>query len=306
MSAWLLVALVPPALFAVSNYIDKYLLERYFEHQGNGALLAFSALVGLAALPPILAFDRGVLDIALSDAVLIMVSGIAYLVALLPYFAAMRDEEASVAAPLFQLIPLFGYAFGYVMLGERFTAAQLGAAALIVLGGFVLSVETTPGAWRFKARTFGLMAVSSALMALSSVMFKYFALDGSYWATSFWTYAGLGSAGLFMLAFMPRVRREFTSVFRSNGVGAVSLNVLNEAVNLAGMLVLNYALLLAPVTYVFLAGAAQPLFILAYGVILTALLPRVITERLDRRVLIQKGIAVLLLIAGAFLLDRFA
>ena len=38
-------------------------------------------------------------------------------------------------------------------------------------------------------------------------------------------------------------------------------------------------------------------------VILTLLFPRFINERLDRRVLIQKGIAILILVAGAFLLD---
>lgn len=300
---WLAIALVPPALFAVSNYLDKYLLEKYFKHQGNGALIIFSSLIGFVALPFILIFTRGVFDLPVSDAVLITINGMLYVIALLPYFAAMREDEASVAAPLFQFIPVFGYILGYFMLGEALSLAQIAASLLIVIGGFVLSFDSTPGEWRFKWRILGMMTLSSVLMALNSVAFKFFALDASYWVTSFWGYVGLGLIGVLFLLLAPISRRQFMSVFRANSAGALGINSLNELVNIIGMFILNYALLLAPVAFIFLAGAAQPLFILVYGVILTMLFPRVIEENLERRVLIQKGIAVAILVGGAFLLD---
>lgn len=90
---------------------------------------------------------------------------------------------------------------------------------------------------------------------------------------------------------------------RRNSGTALGLNTLNEVVNVCGMAVLNFALLLAPVAFIFLAGATQPLFILAYGVILTLLFPKYIEERLDKKAVVQKAVAIAILAIGAFLLD---
>lgn len=304
--SWLALSLVPPALFAVSNYLDKYLLERYFHASGNGALIVFSSLVGFAVLPVIALAVPSVLELSPALATFATVNGMLYVAALLPYFDAMRGDDASVAAPLFQLIPVFGYALGFTFLGENLSIGQLLGAALIVAGGIVLAVDPTGERVRVRWRTLGLMAASSALMALNGVLFKVAALESSYWATSFWGYLGLGLMGVGFLALSGSARAEFREVLAANSTGALALNAVNEGVNLAGMLVLNYALLLAPVTYVFLAGATQPLFVLAYGTLLTLLMPKLVREKLTAQVLRYKLAAVLLLGVGAYLIDALA
>lgn len=301
--SWLAVALVPPAIFAVSNYLDKYLLSTYFKDQGNGALIIFSSLIGLVALPFILFFEGGVLALSASTAALTAFAGALYVVALLPYFSALREDDASMVVPLWQLIPVFGYLLGYAILGESLSPWQIAAGVLVLAGSFLLSLDLQATKFSVKWRPLLLMALSSVLMALNSVAFKFFALDASYWVTSFWSYVGLLAVGVFFLLVFPVSRRQFADVFRSNSTGALGLNALNEVVNIIGMFILNYALLLAPVVFIFLAGSVQPLFVLVYGVVLTLLFPKVIAENLTRTVVVQKVIAILTMGAGAFLMD---
>lgn len=301
--SWLLVALVPSALFAVSNYLDKYLIERYFKDQGNGALIIFSSLIGIVALPFILFFDLSALYVGPVAAGLITLNGMLYVIGLLPYFASLRDEDASVAVPLWQLIPVFGYVLGYFILGETLLPLQIGAGLLVIIGALLLSLDLSTERISLKWRTFLLMSLSSLLMALNGVGFKLLALDLSYGATIFWDCVGLIVMGLLYLVFAPVSRREFIEVFRQNSKGALTLNGINEVVNIFAMFILNYALLLAPVALIFLANAAQPLFVLIFGIILTLLFPRVIQESLDRKTLLHKVGAIVVLAIGVFLID---
>lgn len=300
---WLALALVPSALFAVSNYLDKYLIEKYFHDQGNGALIIFSSLIGMVAMPAVLLVDRGGLSLPLSTAVFLTANGMLYVIGLLPYLAALRHEDASVAVPLWQLIPVFGYIFGYFFLGESLNLSQIGAGLIIILGAFGLSLDMDAIRVSIKWRTFLLMSLSSGIMALNGVLFKLLTLNASYGATIFWDSAGLVVIGMLYLIFAPIARKQFFEVFKKNSGAALALNGLNEVVNIIAMFILNYALLLAPVALIFLANAAQPLFVLSIGILLTLLFPHLISEKIEKKVLIQKLAAIVVLAVGAYLLD---
>jgi drug/metabolite transporter (DMT)-like permease len=60
-------------------------------------------------------------------------------VAYLLYARGIRDLGAATASAMMFTVPLFGTAFSFVFLSERFTAAQA-AAALVMLGGAFLAV----------------------------------------------------------------------------------------------------------------------------------------------------------------------
>jgi drug/metabolite transporter (DMT)-like permease len=306
MNPWLPIAIIPSALFAVSNYLDKYLIERYFKDQGNGAMIIFSSLIGVAVLPFVLIFERGVFSLSPATTALMIGNGMLYVIALVPYLAAMRDDDASVAVPLWQLIPVFGYLLGYFFLGESLGSAQVLGGLVVIAGAFLLSLDLSDGWPTLRSRTLLLMAFSSLLMALNGVLFKLFALDSSYGTTIFWDSTGLVVVGILYFIFSQTAREQFLSVLKMNTRGALALNTSNEVVNIIAMLILNYAFLLAPIALVMLANAAQPVFVLALGVTLTLLFPQAISESLARRVLVPKILAILVLVAGVILMDSSA
>src|SRR5579872_7181923 len=130
--SWLVFAFSGPILWAASTHMDKYLVERYFKDSDVAVLLIFTALIGVITLPLIWWLDPKVAGVGIVNAALMALSGILYMGAMLFYLQALQSEEASAVAPFFQAAPLFGFALGYVVLGEILSPTQMAGGALIV------------------------------------------------------------------------------------------------------------------------------------------------------------------------------
>src|SRR3954451_17481327 len=142
--SWLVFAFCGPVLWAISVHLDKYLVERYFKNADVIVLLIFTALIGVLLMPVIAWFEPTVLQRNWGSIGLMMLSGVFYMGALAFYLRALQGHEASVVAPFFQSMPLFGYGLGYLLLGEALTARQTGGGALIVLGVLLVSIGSGP------------------------------------------------------------------------------------------------------------------------------------------------------------------
>jgi uncharacterized membrane protein len=300
---WFLIALIPPALWSVTNHIDKYLVSKYFKGGGIGALMVFSSLIGLCILPFILFFYPAVVNISPLTAILITINGWLYLLAVLPYLYALEKDEASIAVPMFQMIPVFSYILAYIVLKETLSAGQILGGALIVIGAVIISFELEDGKkMKFKKAVFWLMMLSSLFFALNFLFFKYFALQSDFWTTSFWEYAGFAVFAVFLMLFVRPYRKEFFSVMKGNRITVIGLNGFNETVNLLAKASFNFASLLAPVTLIWIVNGFQPFFVFAYGVILTLFFPKISQEKITKKHLIQKIVAILIMFAGTYFL----
>ena len=296
---WLLFAFSGPVLWAASTHVDKYLVEKYFRHADVAVLLVFTALIGLVMLPFIAVLDPQALTPGWKDALVVACSGLLYMTAMYFYLKALQEEEASVVAPFFQAAPLFGYVLGLLFLGEHLTGRQLGGGAFIVAGGALISVRLK-GPRRFRGRLVVLMLTAAFAVALSSVIFKAVAEDSSFWATTFWNYAGEALFGLAVLV-IPQQRRQFAALFRRHPGAVLGINAANEFINLGGNLAARYALLLAPLSLVQAINGTTTLFVFGFGVLLTLFWPKLGREDLSAHNLWQKGLCALLITTGVVL-----
>ena len=291
-------------LWSITEFIDKYLVIKYFQKRGLGVLMIFTSLIGLFLLPIILLISGGqVFNLPLRDALLLMASGIVYVFAVLPYFFALRKEDASLVIPFFQAIPVFSYFLGLIFLSEHLTALQISSSLLIVFGAVGLSINLT-GKNVFRWRTFGLMMLSSFLFALNIFFFKYIERGSDFLTTSFWEYAGFSVAALGILA-IGRYRREFMESLRANGIKILSINAANEAINIGAKIIFNFASLLAPLALVWTVFGTEPLIVLIMGVVLTIFLPKIFNEDITKKTLTQKAIFIILIFIGGYLLNRY-
>ena len=298
---WLIYAFMGPVFWAASTHMDKYLVDRYFKHSDVGVLLVFTALIGLVMLPFILYWQPAVLALAWRDILVIAFSGVLYMAAMYFYLQALQTNEASVVAPFFQAGPLFAYALAYLVLGETLTRVQLMGGALIVSGGLLLSLH--PAGGRVRLRLVLLMLACAFILAVSSVIFKAFAVKDAFWSTTFWTYLGEALYGFWLLA-LPGPRRQFIALMRRNTGAVISVNAVNELINLGGSLGMRYAVLLAPLSLVQAIGSTTTLFVFLFGVLLSLFLPKLGREDLSARNLLQKGGSALLIVAGVYLINR--
>lgn len=302
---WFLIALIPPALWGITNHFDKYLLSKYFKSGGVGALMIFSSLIGIFILSFIALIHPEVLNAIPKYSFLISLNGFLYILAVLPYFYALQKDEASVAVPLFQMVPVVSYFLAWIVLRESLSANQLLGGVLILFGAIGISLELMEGnKVRFKKDVFLLMTLSSLLFSLNFVFFKFFALEATFWTTSFYEYIGFVVFAFLLLIFVKPYREEFVSVMKKNRVAVLSLNGINEVVNIIAKLSFNFASLLAPVTLIWIVNGFQPFFVFVYGVILTVFFPHISQEKIGGKHLIQKLAAIIIMFVGSYLLNQ--
>ena len=91
--SWFFIALVGPALWAVSNHIDKYLLSRLLKDNGPGALFIFSALASALVAPFVLLAKPAVLSVTAAQALAMGAVGVLGVLGLFFYFFALKKEK---------------------------------------------------------------------------------------------------------------------------------------------------------------------------------------------------------------------
>jgi bacterial/archaeal transporter family protein len=301
---WFFIALIAPALWSITNHIDKYLLGKYFKSGGVGSLMIFSSSIGLFVLPVILVIEPNVFNISIANAFLIILSSAALITFLIPYFYALSSDEASVVVPLFQMVPVISYILAYIFLGENLQFHQIIASLLIISGAILISLEHTQKKLRLKKRIFFLMFLSSSLYAIGVLLFKIVGIQESFWVTSFWSYIGYACIGILLFLFVIPYRIQFLSVIKDNKLAVMSLNGCNEMLNIIASLCMNFASLIAPLALAQVVNGFQPFFVFFYSILLTLFFPKLGSESLLKKHLAQKILAILIIFLGTYLLNK--
>jgi uncharacterized membrane protein len=301
--SWLVFAFSGPVLWAISTHFDKYLVERYFKHSDVAVLLLFTAFIGVLTLPFIAFYEPTVFQLDATSMALIVLSGVLYMGATLFYLRALQSEEASVVAPFFQAVPLFGYALAYFVLGETLSVVQMAGGALIIVGTLIVSVRFGQNVRIFKLRLVLLMLACCLAAAISGLIFKAFAVTVAFWTTTFWMFVGEAIFGAALL-LVGSYRRQLAELLRVNAAALLAINGSNELINLGGGLGNRYALMFAPLAIVQTISSTTALFVFVFGVALSVALPRLARETLSVRDLLQKGAAAVLVGLGVALVTR--
>lgn len=299
---WLIYAFSGPVLWALSTHIDKYLVERYFKQGSVAVLMVFTAIIGVLALPFIWLFQPGVVLLDKQSMAVIAASGILYMGAIYFYLQALQVEEASTVAPFFQAAGIFGLILGYFVLGEKLSLLQIMGVLLIIAGSILLSLRFGQDAGRVKTRLVVLMLACALAIALSSLIFKFFAVRDEFWTTTFWNFAGQALFGIFLMLVAAN-RSQFIKMMRDNTGAVLSVNGINELINLGGNLGVRYTLLFAPLGVVQAISSTTSFFVLFFGVVLSLFFPGLGREEISFAGLMQKIIATTLVVAGVLLIN---
>lgn len=304
---WFFIALGAPFLWAIVNIADNYLVSRYSQKEkerSSGGLVLFSSLIGIFIAFFIFFFTRGVFSISLLDKILLFITGGLTIVWIIFYLYSLEIEEISAIVPWFLVAPIFGFALGYFILGETLTLYQIIGSIIILIGSILVSIDFGGEKKRLRKKMVFYMVCACLAIAISGVIFKFVTtgVGGSFWVSSFWEYFGLGIFGLLIYLFIPKYRNEFHFMNRTGGRKIFLVNTISELMSVSGNLLTNFALLLAPVTMVFLVSSFQPAIVLILTILGTKFLPHIIQENISSRALIPKIIAIAVMIIGSVFL----
>src|SRR3990167_3349888 len=162
---WYFFAAAPMFLYGVSNFVDKFLIEKKIKDP-----LAMVTLSGLVTgfLGLVIGFISGFRYLGESQTVLMLMAGrffIFLIFYLIPYYKALKLDDVSRVAPLFQFIPVFTLILSTVFLKETLSTRQTVGLVLVVVAGIILSAE------RLESKLFR-PRKAMWLMILSSFMYS--------------------------------------------------------------------------------------------------------------------------------------
>lgn len=300
---WFFIALIGPFFYALTNHIDKILLDKYFKEGGVGTILLFSSLLSVFALPFFFLADRTILDVGGVQILVLAIVGILNVLVLLCYLIAVKNDEASVVVVFYQLVPVFGCILGYFILGEILTKMQIIAMMIVILGATIISFEIDiDNRFKLRKKVIAPMLAAAFFWALGSVLFKAVAIDENVWRSLFWEHLMLVIVGLGIFIFMRSYRNNFLKAIQSNSKKVLSINFLNEFLYIMGNVAFAYAYLLAPIGLVLLTESFQPIFVLIIGIILTIFFPKISQEKIQAKHIWLKIIAICITGVGTYLL----
>jgi drug/metabolite transporter (DMT)-like permease len=145
-----------------------------------------------------------------------------------------------------------------------------------------------------------LMLACALAIALSSLIFKFFAVRDEYWTTTFWNFAGQILFGVILMLIASN-RQQFRKMMHENTGAVLSVNGANELINLGGNLGVRYSLIFLPLGIVQAISSTTPFFVLFFGVVLSLFFPEIGREDIGLANLMQKIIATILVVAGVLL-----
>jgi drug/metabolite transporter (DMT)-like permease len=301
MELWLLAAFLPPLLFSVNNIIDQFVSRDYFADSVR-AFLCLGGMVNLAVLPFIYLFNPDVFHIEYGQALLLIIGGLIYMCACFPYIKALQSDDASHAIPLFQIVPLFVLALGWITLGETLTTKRLIAGAIIFLGsvGIVWDFSTHI----VKGRLYVLMALSSFLFAVYVTLMRFGAVELDWITTLFWIMAGWSLFGLILFCFCQNTRQTVLQTTKESKGKVIGISCIQEGADILGAASLAFAMVLAPsaALLIVIVNGLQPLFAILLSGICGLFFPRLFTPINFNRDLIQKLICSFIMFYGMYLL----
>ncbi len=224
--SWLFFAIAAPALFAITNFIDKFIIEKHVED-----------IVALTIVSGAISFLFGLIILTLAHfpflgwgvIILVLVSGALGELALLPYFKAMKLDDASRILPLFQVIPFLILILAYIFLGEQLSGGQLFGFCFILIGGFLLSLKKLDMKVFSLRPSFWYMMLSSLLYAAGAVIFKFVVTPGNFWDIIAYEILG-GGLVILALAFYNPYRVRAMKVARAATRKLWGAFVANESV----------------------------------------------------------------------------
>ena len=290
---WLLFAVSAYLLGSICNLLTKVLISRYVQ-----SVVVNIAVVGFCNLLPLFLMPAQGLHLPdLRTLMLCFISGIIYVIILIPYFKALQIEEASRVVPLWRFTPLFILIFSNGMTGEKLDIYQAFAFVLLVIGGFLVSIKSLTDILK-PSPAFYLMLLSCFLNAIYSCIAKFVYLHIPYYDGFTWMRLSTAVSITVFLCCLPKCRSQITQTLPQLSPKVKGLLLLNGLLEFAALALFNFAMSLAPVSLVSASAGIQAIFVLLFSILLSLKFPDILYEDMSRRVLTQKGFAVALIVIG--------
>ncbi len=296
---WLLIAVLSYFFFAIVSLGDKYLLSG----KPNPKIYVFYAgVLGIlsVALIPFVGFFIPNFRIVL----LCLLAGAIYIFSLLGIFEGLEKFEASRIIPAIGgFSPLFALILGYFFSGGRdiFSFFDFLAFLPLIAGSVLISLE--PGE-KISFKGLKISAVSAFLLALFFVLAKYVYLETPFWTGFIWIRIGAFFTAL-LFFFTKEVRQEIFhqkfSFTEKTGLIFIAVQIAGAFASILQNLAIDWAGI-AHLPIVIAVQGIQYIFLFIFATLISFVLPKILKEKISKKLILRKVAAIIFICAGLVLL----
>ncbi len=311
----IIIAVIAYFFLAVASVTDKHIVSNTTLNPVAYAFYSgfFQILYILAAPIIILASPIEIrLDFPSWEVIFLgIIDGTIFIYALIALYQATAKGEISRITPMVGvLVPIFTFLLSAVFLKEVLSFRQFCAFFLFIIGGFLMSAKIE------KNRLSYIKGASVAITAGFLFGLYYVLMDFIFTKSGFWEVFIILQLGGFvgaisLLASKKNREMIFSATEKdrtenkktsSKAHGSIFF-FINKGVSSMGSVLINYAISLGSATIVNSLQSIQYAFVLFFSAILSKRMPDFFNEQTDRKILAQKGIALVFTAIGLILIS---
>lgn len=293
---WLLITVFAYFLNSIAVVVDKFLLTKKIT---NPAVYAF--FISALSLLALVLVPFGFKFYSWEQIIIALIAGLIFAFALFFMFKALKQNEASRITPFMGgWQPILVFILALFFLGELFSLQTLAAFILIVIGTVFISYQKTTSASTKKEIFTGYFfaLISTLLFAISYTINKYVFLNQDFISGFVWTRIG-AFLGALILLFWANNRQDIAKEIKKPQKKTSGLFLLGQACGAISFILVNYAIAISQsVAVVNALRGLEYVFLLIIVGLLAFKYPRLLSEKMTRAILIQKIIALALIIVG--------
>jgi len=286
--SWLAIIIIAHLFYALVFIFDKYILSRSLPHP-----IVYSFYVGVLSIVICALIPFGFYWPSFREFILVLICGAVSVVGNVLFYTALSKDEASRVIPFTGgFVAVFTLILSIFILGEQLNLYQVLAFALLVLGSLIISFEKK----KIFSKNFAMAALSALFFAIFWVLTKYIFVGTTFVSGTIWVRMGVVLASLALL--IPKKNREL--IFKKTEKAKPRTFVifaLGRALSILGGLGIYFAVYLGSVSLTNSLQGLQYAFILLLAFLLYKKYPS-LKEEFSREVIIQKIIAVILIVFG--------
>ncbi len=293
MNNWIYFVLISQSIWALTSFIDKIVISKgYIKNPLVYILLnGFMNILVIFLIPFFNLEPLRFIDIAIG-----IIGGIAFSASVAFYYKAVHYEDISKVVILNQLAPVFILFLSFVFLGEVLIFTNLIGFMFLIMAGVLVSYKRVNDKVSL-SKAFTLMFFSALIGSVGAIIAKYFYGVLSFWSAFLWIRIMGFTALIFLL--MGSVRRDAIKTYNVMPGKIKLLMAFKMVIDFSAFIFLGYALANGPVSLVSaLSSAILPLYIFVLTLVTSIYLPSLIKEEIDKRSILIKICAFMLIIIG--------
>lgn len=292
---WLLVAILSYFFFSLASLGDRYVL---IGPPKPKVYAFYVGVLGIAVLLllPFVGFSLPSFPIL----VLALFTGLIFVLSLISLYYGLEKFEVSRIVPaLGGFLPILTFVLGVIIINQEgfLPLSKLVSFILLIIGSILISLDKS---FSFSFKALSIAGLSALFLSLYFVLSKIIYSETSFWSGFILIRIGAFIAPLFLL-FFKEVRQEVFSLKTSFSKKTGFVFILAQASGAIAVILQNWSIALVSSLYISFISAAQGIqYVFLF--ILSLLFSRALKERISKRAVLQKIIAIILISIGLVLL----